>query len=260
MVKKALLEDNNTGKVVSLGCRQLLSYDIAKWDKQGFKGSPPEFKHNSELLNHNATSIEITKYGVRGDKMARPLFTKHFLPYHKKTKWAQTVIDKTPSGFISKDTCQVSLFETNSYTQLQSIFGWTSQGNDIKHGATGENVTTAGIQLWKLKQNSLLTIGTTVLKVKGQRSLCRGMVNTMKEPNNPNTLFKELMQNLVWQRHLCGIMCEVITPGWISLDDNIISVDNPLEDEDYPNTMPISRRWERLKQLNSVDLIKFLSE
>lgn len=106
---------------------------------------------------------------------------------------------------------QVHLIHTELFDELRE------KGFDISPGQMGENISTQGIDLLRLPQNTVLSIGTTQILVTGLRNPCKqldglsqGLMQAVLDRDEQGQLIRK-----------AGIMGTVLKSGEISVDDPI---------------------------------------
>lgn len=123
-------------------------------------------------------------------------------------------------------TLQISLYESEEYDRMQSIpnadvlYDEPYPFRNFVFGMAGENITTSGIRLNEIRQDSIILIGDVRLKVKARRSYCKRMFTDLPPAvralwwmckNNHNSLGE----------HRVGIICQVLDKGIIQVGDKI---------------------------------------
>lgn len=105
---------------------------------------------------------------------------------------------------------QVSLLD------MQSIGRIRDKGLDVEPGNFAENITTEGIQLWKLPVGTRLQLGNEVIVEVTQIG---------KECHNRCAIFHQV-GDCVMPRE--GIFAKVLKEGTIKPEDDIVVLDNPV--------------------------------
>lgn len=150
------------------------------------------------MVKTNQDSIDLEKsVGVKGDAHSGK-FVKHVY-----------LAKKTPE---ESNLRQVHLIQVELYKEL------VQQGFDLSPGFMGENITTNGIDLLKLPENTVLKLGNDAeVKITGLRTPCN-QLNGIQKGLMKAVLIKDEQGNAILKS---GVMAVVTKSGRIYKNDAI---------------------------------------